>query len=182
MLIILSFATENDKLKFEYVYNKYKKLMLYKAYDVLKNYSLAEDAASEAFIRVYRNLHKIDDPDSNRTVAFLVTIVKNVSITMLTRQKNNSSVDIDEFEAESDFNLEEFVISEAMSESILNLLDELKEELRTIFILKYAYSMSHKEISGVLNISENNVTVRLHRAKQKLIQLLEREGYIHEKQ
>ena len=59
MLIFLAFANDDDKSKFDYLYNRYVKLLLYKAYAVLHDYSLAEDAVSEAFIRVYKNLGKI---------------------------------------------------------------------------------------------------------------------------
>ena len=44
--------------KFEKVYLQYGKLMYSKAYEILKEYSLAEDAVSEAFIRIFKNLHK----------------------------------------------------------------------------------------------------------------------------
>ena len=57
--------------------------MLHKAYEILQDYHLAEDAASEAFIRIHRNIHKIDDPTDKRSIAFIVTIVKNVSLTIL---------------------------------------------------------------------------------------------------
>ena len=73
--------------KFDFVYERYKKLMLSKAYDILHDYDLAQDAVSEAFIRVYKNRHKLDDLESGRTAAFLVMIVKNVSITMYNKQK-----------------------------------------------------------------------------------------------
>ena len=44
MFIFLTFATEEDKLKFERLFEKYKRLLLYKAYGILGDYSLAEDA------------------------------------------------------------------------------------------------------------------------------------------
>lgn len=176
VLIVLVFGDENDKLKFDYIYNKYKKLMLYKAYGVLKDYSLAEDATSEAFIRVYRNLHKIEDVDSNQTICFLVTIQKNIAITLLNKKIKENTVEIEEFDSEDDFNLEDFVITEKNTESILNVISKLKEDLKAPFLLKYVNDLSHKEISKVLNISESNVTVRIHRAKKKIVKLLEKEG------
>jgi RNA polymerase sigma-70 factor (ECF subfamily) len=66
MLLIFTFETERERDKFEYIFNKYKKLILHKAYDVLRDYALAEDAASEAFIRIYKNLDKISDPTAPR--------------------------------------------------------------------------------------------------------------------
>lgn len=192
LLIFTVFPNEYEKSKFEYIYNKYKKLLLYKANMILNDYSLSEDAVSEAFLRVYKNLHKIDDPDSGMTISFLVTIVKNTAINILNKNKNifvsvsdsDSKSDSDTGsniygnELRSDFNLEEYVVSEAVTEEMLRVVDKLKDELKDCFLMMYAYNMSYKEIGRVLNISEANVTVRIHRAKKKLIALLKEENYI----
>lgn len=175
MLLILTFSSESDRDKFEYLYERYKRLLLHKAYDILKDYSLSEDAVSEAYIRIYKNLHKIDDPAANKCIAFLVTITKNVALTMLAREKGALSDEYDESQPD-DFNLEENVISALSSEEIYTVMNRLSEELRSVFLLKYAYGYSHKEIGRLLDISENNVTVRLHRAKKKLHELLVKEG------
>ena len=175
-MIILTFSSEQERDKFEYIFNTYKKLMLHKAYGILRDYMLAEDAASEAFLRIYKNLHKIDDPASKKTIAFIVTIVKNVALTMLSREKVYITHEFDE-NMEDDFDLEEQTISALSSESIYKIIDQLSEELKGVFLLKYAYNLPHREIGRMLGITENNVTVRLHRAKNKLAALLREEGY-----
>ena len=171
-MLLLAFASDNDKNKFEYIYEKYKRLLWHKAYEILRDQALAEDAASEAFLRIYRNLHKIDEPDSGRTAAFLVTIVKNVAITIYNREKKAQAGNIDEFDGADDFDLEEFVASGDAARRALELLENLGEDLKAVFLLKYARDLSHKEIGKILGITENNVTVRLHRAKKKLSRLV----------
>ena len=180
MLLLFSFASEHERDKFEYIFNKYKKLMLHKAYGILNDYSLAEDAASEAFIRIYKNIHKIDDPTSNRTIAFIVTIVKNVSLTMLRKEKEHATQEYD-YEQADPFDLEEHALAQIESDYIYQILDEVGEEMKSVFLLKYAYDLSHKEIGRLLDISENNVTVRLHRAKKKMAELLKERGYTNAK-
>ena len=176
MLLLFVFATVQDQDKFEYIFNKYKKLMLHKAHGILLDYHLAEDAASEAFIRIYKNLHKIDDPDSPQSAAFVVTIVKNVALTMLRQMKSYAAEEYDE-EQHDTFDLEEYALSQVNAEQIYTLVDQLGEEMKSVFLLRYSYDLSHKEIGQMLGISENNVTVRLHRAKKKLAVLLQEGGY-----
>lgn len=171
-ILVLSFDSEQERDKFEYIFAKYRKLMLHKAYGILRDYHLAEDAASEAFIRIYKNIHKIGDPASNQTIAFVVTIVKNTALTMLQKVQNYATEEYDEEQA-SDFDLEESTISTLGSERIYQMVDSLGEEMKSVFILRYTHDMSHKEIGEMLGISENNVTVRLHRAKKKLASMLE---------
>lgn len=164
-----------DKNTFEYLYEKYKKLLWRKAYDILKDYALAEDAVSEAFIRVYKHFDRIKDPDSSQTVAFLVTVVRNVAINLYHKRNKVLPTSFEEFEQPSDFNLEEAIAGKDEATRAIRLLDNLSEELRSVFLLKYAQDLPHKEIGRILGISENNVTVRLHRAKKKLAELAKQE-------
>ncbi|MCL1877462.1 MAG: RNA polymerase sigma factor [Defluviitaleaceae bacterium] len=153
---------------FEFVYEKYKRLMWRKAFDILKDYALAEDAVSEAFIRVYRNFHRIEDPSSPQTAAFLVTIVKNTAINIYHVRNKVLPTDFAEFEQADSFNMEEDVAMRDEAERASALIDRLGESERSVFLLKYAQDLAHKDIGKILGISENNVNVRLHRAKKKL--------------
>jgi len=179
MVLYFAFSSESEQDKFEYLYSKYKNLLLKKAYDILRDYALAEDAVSEAYIRIYKNLHKIDDPTSNRTIAFAVTIVKNAALTILARERRFPVEEYDETQPDS-FDLEESVLSAVSSQQIFEMMEQLGEELRSVFLLRYAYDYSLKEVGKILNISENNAAVRLHRAKKKLAQIVTEKGYIRE--
>lgn len=178
LVLLFTFATESDRDKFEYIFSKYKKLMLHRAYSILGDYQLAEDAASEAFIRIYKNLHKIDTPDSAEAAAFVVTIVKNTALTLLNRYKSQQAEELDQYRSDG-FDLEEETLAQISADRVYSLIDSIREEYRSVFLLKYAYDLSHREIGELLGISENNVTVRLHRAKKSLAELLRKEGYVH---
>ena len=180
VILLLSFKTEDDKVKFEVIFSDYKNLMLHKAYGILHDYMLAEDAVSEALLRVYKNLDKVEDVHAPRAIAFVVTITKNCALTLLQKHAKNTVVPLDEQDADN-FDLEERVISDLSSGEILLLVNELGEDQKSVFLLKYAYDMSHKAIGKALQMSENNVTVRLHRARKKLGALLVEKGYSYER-
>lgn len=167
--MLLTFASEQDKNKFEYIYEKYKRLLWTKAFDILKDHALAEDAVSDAFLRAYKNLAKIGDPDSPPTISYLVTIVKNVAINLYHKEKRVTPVDISENEEADDFDLEEAITTKDDASAAMKLVGRLREEHRAVFLLKYAHDLPHREIARLLGITENNVTVRLHRAKAKLL-------------
>ena len=179
LLLFFSFATEAEREKFERVYEKWRRLMLHKALGILRDAQLAEDAVSEAFLRIYKNLEKIDDPESGRCASFVVTITKNVALTMYAKGQRTAFEPMEERQADP-FDLEQFTLSEISSERIYDLINALSEELRGVFLLKYGHGLSHREIADTLKISENNVTVRMHRARKKLAALLREEGYVHE--
>lgn len=179
MFLLLAFASESDKTKFETLYHRYRKLLLYKAYEILKDYRLAEDAASEAWIRIFKNLHKIGAEDSNQTISFLVTIVKNTSLTLLSKEKRNTTELYDE-EQQDQRNMEEAVVSQLSADQIYAVVNRLSEDLKSVFLLKYAHELSNKEIGKMLAMKENLVAVKLHRAKKKLAEILVQEGYADE--
>lgn len=179
MLLILTFSSEEQKQNFEYIYNKYKRLMLYKANGILHDYSLAEDAVSEAFIRLYKNIDKIEDRESKSTLAFVMVIVRNVCFTMLKKEKAYSYSELDD-ESPEEYTFENKVLGQISAQEIIKSVDLLGEELKAVFLLKFSRGLSHREIGELLGISENNVTVRLHRAKKKLAGILIEGGYVYE--
>lgn len=176
LFMAMDAGPERDKL--EYIYSRYLNLMLFKANEILRDRMLAEDAVSEAFMRIYKNLDKIDDPASNRSLAFVITIVKNAALTIWNKENRYVLSDSDEPEEVGDpEGLEERVLSGLSAEAIYEMVGGLGEELSSVFMLKYAHDLPHRKIAKLLGISESNVAVRLHRARKKLSGLLRKEGY-----
>ena len=178
MIFILSvaLATDSDRDKFDLIFRKYKNLMLYKAHEILKDPYLAEDAVSDAFLRIYKNIHKISDPLSNQSIAFIVTIVKNAALTLnkkavrIRSEYVGSEVLEDVRDDASD--LETRAISNIAADNIYRLIDGLSEKYRQVFLLSYAHGCSHREIGEILGMTEGNVTVTLYRAKKALMVML----------
>ena len=179
MILIFTFADKSEAEKFEYLYRKYKNLLYYKAWEILHDPMAAEDALSETMIRVYRNMDKIGDPDSPQSAAFLVTIARNASLTLLKKRKAAGELMADEEpdeELADAFDLESSVLDSISEERLCLIIGRLDEESRNIFVLKYAYDLSHREIAMQTGLTENNVTVRLHRTKKKLAAMVAKDG------
>ena len=64
-------------------------------------------------------------------------------------------------------------IRDSLSSVLINALDKIPIEQRIIVELKNIEGRSHKEIADYLDISVTAAKVRLHRAHQKLRQILE---------
>ncbi|WP_055665438.1 RNA polymerase sigma factor [Desnuesiella massiliensis] len=62
-------------------------------------------------------------------------------------------------------NLEQGLLSKEKSEAITQCLNSLKEESRTLLILKYELELSYKEISRLLGLSEDMIKTYLYRAR-----------------
>ena len=177
MILIFTFDTKEERDKFDYIYRKYRNLLFYKAVDILHDHMLAEDAVSEAYIRIYRNMEKIDDPDSPRCAAFIVTIVRNVAFTIRSKTKGEvaDSFEDDSYDVADLNDMEENVLSEIATEKLVLIIKKLDEQSQNLFLMKYAYDLPHKEIAEQMNMTENYVTVKLHRIKKSLAKMIEAE-------
>lgn len=174
MIAIYLSAIDNEKnqRKFEAVYLKYKNLMLNRAYDILKDFGLAEDAVHNAFLRILKNLHKIDDVDNIRTRGFVLVTVDNVAKSMYNKENRITVTDYEELESET--SVEEIVEDKDAVLHITEAMNTLPEIYRYVFYLKYFNKFSDREIATALDIPVATVRKRLIRGKGLLINLLKR--------
>lgn len=177
VLPLMVFDTEEEKSRFEQAYEKYRKIGFYYAREILHDDALAEDALHDAFLSLARNMDKIGEIDCNKSFNYFVTIVKNTSISALRRQRRTQMVEIDD--EQSLFQLEDRgagpeqqLLAKVGYEELLQAIRTLKPSYQAPLLLKYANGYTEAEIAKALGMTVSNVSVRIHRAKQKLIPLL----------
>jgi len=69
----------------------------------------------------------------------------------------------------------DLIITNINVEKIKETINTMNPNYAEILILKYHYECSNKQIAELLSISEENVRVRLHRARKKLAAKLNNE-------
>jgi RNA polymerase sigma-70 factor (ECF subfamily) len=130
-------------------------------------YEQAKDIVQEAFIRLWEERNKIDNPSS-----WLFTVVRNKSLNWLTSSKNNTSKKV-ELSDNTLKPVDETAIEEAIEyfrqvEQAYKKIQQLSSRCKDIFVMSYIEHMKVKEIAQELNISENTVKTYLKRAKELL--------------
>ena len=83
---------ESEKLK--KLYEIYEQPMYRIAYAVLHDEGLAEDAVSEAFIRIMRKLSKFSNCEDGKTKAYIVKVIKSTSINIYRKNKRRYSAEV----------------------------------------------------------------------------------------
>ena len=73
---------EHSQSKLEVLYMKYREDMYDVAFRILKDYHLAQDAVQSSFLRLSKSLNKMDGFGCNQKRAFIVIVVRNISIDM----------------------------------------------------------------------------------------------------
>ncbi len=171
--------SEDDQSKLSKIYYEYNRLMMYIALGVLKNETLAQDAVNDALIRIINNLHKIKDNEiySHKTKSFIVKIVRNTSIDALNEEKKQTGVDFDEISETTIISQNKSNVDDLMNvNAVFEALGLLPEIYREILELKIYRDFTDKEIAKFLDISNAAVRKRLQRARESLIQILEKEN------
>jgi RNA polymerase sigma-70 factor (ECF subfamily) len=98
MFIFAAIHNKEKRSRFEALYTEYASCMYKVAYRILKDEYLAQDAVHEAFINIFNNFDKIKENDCNKTRAFLVIIVRNISINIYNQRKKLSSPSFEDLE------------------------------------------------------------------------------------
>ena len=83
---------EDDKIKFEDIYGKYKKMMFWIANQILNDERDIEEVVQDSFIKIIRNLDKIEKINSKKTKSFISIIVKNTAIDVYRKNLSNRGV------------------------------------------------------------------------------------------
>lgn len=177
MIYLQAIQNESDRNQVEEIYDKYASTMLYTAQSILKDNFRAEDAVSEAFIRIINNLQKFSFVSSYKTRGLIIIIVKNICYDILKREKYREA-SFDALEnvpgVTGDIPLEH-MLTEEDYDRVRACLNNLTGTFKDILRLKYVYEYTNADIAKILEISESNARMRLHRAKLALMQELKKE-------
>ncbi len=169
-------AKQGDRAALSQLVNKYSERIYNLALRILRNREDAEDVLQETFITVIEKLHSFDGRSGFFT--WVYRIATNAS---LMRLRKNKMV-FQQLSDNPDFqeSIESRVFIDWSEDPSLNIYDqEVKKKLdeainklsdiyRSVFILRDIEGLSIKETSAILNITEENVKIRLRRARQFL--------------
>ena len=140
------------------------------AKEILKNRQSAEDATQEAFIKIAKVIHSIDEVDSCKTKNFTVIITRNVCFDMLDKEKHH--MDLIHMDIEASATTECLDLETLELQSVVDAIKALSPAYRDVIQLKYYHDLSEKEIAGILGITYAATRKRLERARSNLAKLL----------
>src|SRR5437667_9307032 len=136
---------------------------------LLRNDEDAQDVVQEAYLRAFKSFGGFRGSNGR---AWLLTIVRNTSYTLL---KKNKAVDLtttfdEEIHASGHESVSPTTILEHAedAELVREAMDELPVEYREILTLRHLEGLSYKEIADVAQIPPGTVMSRLARARGKL--------------
>ncbi len=165
-------ARNGDKQAFGKLIEAYQRPVYNLAYRMLNNSREAEEAAQEAFIRVYTRIDSYNPKHKFST--WVLSITSNYCIDLI-RKRRAILLSIDEplpshpsLMSEKESSPESQALSGEREDQVQHLLQTLPEDYRQAVVLRYWYEYSYEDIADVMQTSVSAIKSRLFRARRLL--------------
>ena len=163
--------------------NKYGAVCHNLSYNIVNNRQDAEECVNDAYLGAWNAIPPVRP---NPLLSYIVKIVRNISLKIYWRKEaakrsSHYTIALEEIEAciADQKNIEEEIEVRELACIIESFLDTLTIENRVIFMRRYWFSDSYKDIAEFVGLSEKNISVRLTRIREKMKQyLIEREVFV----
>lgn len=155
------------KKRFEELYRTYRDTVYGYLYYMCREEELACDLSQETFLKIFQGMRKYRGECSEKT--WCLTIARNTFLSYA-RKKQPMLLGEELLEEKEDVREnrpEEQVIRKEEDKQVRDVLAKLTEDERTILLLRDYEELSYMEIARIMDITESNVKVRLHRIRQK---------------
>jgi RNA polymerase sigma-70 factor (ECF subfamily) len=150
-------------------YQRVKKFILASVRDE----SAADDLVQETFIKIHENLDSVRDP--SKVSSWVFRIAHNVCYDYFRARKKTSHNGVHEGLVDlQETPLQKRMEQDEMSRCVQGQLNLLPESLRSVLIFSDIMELNHEEIADILELTVENVKVRLHRARKRFNAILEK--------
>lgn len=168
---------EGDRDAFQVLIERYEGMVFDLTHQYADSPEDAEDLAQEAFIKAYRRIGDLHNPDRFASWLYGITLnhcrdyTKNVRReTYAFSRTDREDTDILARDAEAQ---DEKLIADERGKELWAALGQLSSTYATPFLLKYRDGLTYKAMSKRLDVSVSALKVRVHRARKKLRNMLE---------
>lgn len=159
---------------------KYEKYCMYIANNILRCREDAEECTNDAYCRLWE---LIPPARPEKLSTFLAKIVRGLAVDRLRSRQafkrggSDALLALDELEECVGDAAADLDHSITLKDSINRFLGELPRDARVIFLQRYWYMCSVRDIARDLGFSESKVKTTLLRTRDRLRQHLEKEGF-----
>ena len=166
-------AAHKEQEKIQQLYAVYEQPMYRIAYAILHHTEQAEDAVSDAFLRIIKNLKKIGDVQSEKTKHYIIQIIRSTAINQYRQNQRDSERytvwddRILQVPSQKD-DMEQLLAAIAEEETIADLLAPLSDIDKQIVLLRCEEELSFREIAERLSIKEAAARKRFERARKAI--------------
>lgn len=157
----------HDNTAFAKLYELTYQRLYFLAFSILKNEEDAKDAMQESYIKIYMNIHSLQDEKS--FIAWANKIVYYICIRMHSKKTSDTVEDevllkiVDEHSDPV-----HTALKSEKQKVLIELIDKLSPELRATLLFKYYEDLKIHQIANIMDCPSGTVKSRLNTAKRQL--------------
>jgi RNA polymerase sigma-70 factor, ECF subfamily len=165
-----------DEIALEKVYKTAFRSLVYYASEITGQFQLAEEVVQDVLLKIWQNRSELSIKGSFK--AYLFQSVHNHALNAIRQQRTKKeSVNLVSSEMtwkfisdnyKIDDNLIDRIFSDETELLIEQIIKELPEQCRKVFLMSRSESLKNEEIATQLGLSENTVKTHIYRALQKI--------------
>lgn len=167
--LLQAIALSNNSA-YRVLFNKYYKVLLGTAINIIKDIDSGKDAVQEVFLQLWKNRERMDI--SSSLDSYLKRAVINRSLSIIKTAKRFEDDTALSHHVESSAGASEILEGKDMEQIIAKAMEKIPERCRIAFVLKRQEGLSLKEIAEKLDISpktvENQITKALKILKEAI--------------
>ena len=182
--VTLLFIADGESLRFlTQLFEEHARVMQATAYHILGSHPDAQDAVSQAFVQLHKNISAIRQIPCNKLRPYLASTIRNVSITMLQRRQRERgrggpmTEELEDRLAHPGEGTEDLALAGITAEAVIAAIGRLPEDKADIIRMSALDGLSDKEIAAMLGITPGGARSRLSRARAQLKELIKGEGH-----
>ena len=163
---------QGETKAFELLIDKYQKVLFNTVLRMIGDYDDAQDVTQSVFIKTFQNLANFDP--RFKFFSWIYKMAMNETINILNRRKRQAVITetiISPVRA-PDERLESMEMEKIVQEAI----GELSLDHRMVLVFRHFADLSYSELSFVLEIPEKTAKSRLFSARQRLGDILKKQG------
>ncbi len=181
--LLLSLLDENDRNEVLKIYEKYHDDLIRIAKYKLKNYGRrnytyeAEDAVENVFLKIVKYFDKVNtDVPDRKMKSYLLTILSNEIYDLLKEYNDTYYVDTDVDTITNDDNFAEQIFECGDYNGVVSSIKKMDIKYSSLIFMHYGEGKSVEKISKLLSIPVKTVYTRIARAKEILLEFLNKGG------
>jgi RNA polymerase sigma-70 factor (ECF subfamily) len=161
---LVDHVAREDEDAFRELYDRYADRVFRYAFTLLRDQHLAEEAAQETMIAVWKSAGRFEG--RSKVSTWIFGIARNKAFDLVRREKRGDRT--------PDLSLVSPDPAPALlrERQVAGAMAELPEPQREVVFLTFYEGLSYGEIAGILKIPEGTVKSRMFHAKKKLAEVL----------
>ncbi|MBK5272554.1 MAG: RNA polymerase sigma factor [Bacteroidia bacterium] len=174
---------KGDEVAFKFLVDNYQDRVFNTAIGIVQNAEDAEDVAQEVFIQVFRSIQSFKAESKLSTWIYRITTTRALDHLRSRKSKKRFGIlqrlfgdDNEALFEVPDFNHPGVALDHKENAAhLFKAIDKLPENQRIAFILHKIEGLSYQEISEIMKTSVAAIESMMHRAKQNLRKILEKD-------